>query len=90
MGSEVLGVCALSFPERIPESPKQTWPVTLAQPRPQASSARSLGGWGQGWGWWEGVEMMPRRGRKRDGQRDTKRPREEGEGERQRWRRKKG
>ena len=50
VGSEVLGVCALSFPERILGSPKQTWPVTPAQPRPQASSARSLRGWGQGWG----------------------------------------
>ena len=34
-------------------------------------------GVGAGVGLWEGVEMMPRRGRKRDGQRDTKRPREE-------------
>ena len=45
MGNEVLG--SLSFPERIPESPKQTQPVTLGQPsprpdpqpKPQASTA---------------------------------------------------
>lgn len=83
------GVCALSFPDRLPESSKQTQPVTLGQPspqpgpqpRPEASTARSLVAWGQGWAWWEGVEMSPKRGRKRDGQRDRKRPREERERE---------
>lgn len=50
VGNEVLG--SLSFPERIPESPKQTQPVTLGQPspwpgpqpKPQASTTRSLVG----------------------------------------------